>query len=450
MKKAFKSSLSLFLAMLLAFSCVGLAFTAEPSASDGQLRFDENGSFKIMLVADTADIPNTREGTHKLIGAGIQEQSPDLVVFLGNVTSSTIGDLGDFFNKVRFKTSLDDVLYPAINAGIPFAVVPGNCEYSKRDEISVSAQLQYISEYRNCVNREVQGVDVGNFNLTVAPSSGEGDAANLWFFNTSGIGDNSALRSWYLDTSAALEATNGKKVPSAVFANRNVSSLAELFSFDGKTITLNPDLAAGYITKYPTFYNDFYSDIKKRGDVFAMVSGADNGNCFVGSSDGMGFISAGDSGFFGCGCDDPSVTFMTLDESKPGEYETLTRTYSDYFDTDALAEELAKKNYAGAPEEIGGFFKSVRSFIRNFSTAFRIVRSKSDNENLDEKAAEPTGLGTYTSSEIKTVDNADFYVATTGSDENDGSFNFHLPQSKKLVTRCGHLIRAKKSASPSP
>ena len=48
------------------------------------LQFDENGEFKILIVADTQDIDKPQKETIALLEAELDAAQPDLVVFLGD------------------------------------------------------------------------------------------------------------------------------------------------------------------------------------------------------------------------------------------------------------------------------------------------------------------------------------------------------------------------------
>ena len=67
--------------------CALLLLSARPAllaAEDAQLRFDENGEFKILIVADTQDIDRPQKATIALLEAELDAAQPDLVVFLGD------------------------------------------------------------------------------------------------------------------------------------------------------------------------------------------------------------------------------------------------------------------------------------------------------------------------------------------------------------------------------
>ena len=48
------------------------------------LRFNSDGTFRVLQMADIQDGPNVREDTIRLIEAAIKKTHPDLIVFTGD------------------------------------------------------------------------------------------------------------------------------------------------------------------------------------------------------------------------------------------------------------------------------------------------------------------------------------------------------------------------------
>ena len=69
---------------LCAVLLVSLVPAARAAQADGQLQFDENGEFRILIVADTQDIDKPQKETLALLEAELDAAQPDLVVFLGD------------------------------------------------------------------------------------------------------------------------------------------------------------------------------------------------------------------------------------------------------------------------------------------------------------------------------------------------------------------------------
>ena len=81
-----KKLLSIFLAIVTVLTCSVFAFAAD-GASDA-LKFGTDGKFKIMMINDTQDVgKNAKSETAKFIGMALDQEQPDLVVFVGDQLS---------------------------------------------------------------------------------------------------------------------------------------------------------------------------------------------------------------------------------------------------------------------------------------------------------------------------------------------------------------------------
>lgn len=107
---------------LCAVLLVSLVPAARAAQADGQLQFDENGEFRILIVADTQDIDKPQKETIALLEAELDAAQPDLVVFLGDqIHGPSTGR-----SVERTQKALDAILQPVAARELPFAVVFGN------------------------------------------------------------------------------------------------------------------------------------------------------------------------------------------------------------------------------------------------------------------------------------------------------------------------------------
>ena len=108
-------SIVLCAALLLTF-CAG-AF----SADDKTLRF-KNGEFKILVLSDTQDDHYPAYDMVNLITLAIEETSPDLIVFTGDlVEDSRAGDIGIDGESFR---EPEDMAYEWIQHNIAYNILP--------------------------------------------------------------------------------------------------------------------------------------------------------------------------------------------------------------------------------------------------------------------------------------------------------------------------------------
>ena len=107
---------------LCAVLLVSLVPAARAAQDGGQLQFDENGEFRILIVADTQDIDKPQKETLALLEAELDAAQPDLVVFLGDqIHGPSTGR-----SVERTQKALDAILQPVAARELPFAVVFGN------------------------------------------------------------------------------------------------------------------------------------------------------------------------------------------------------------------------------------------------------------------------------------------------------------------------------------
>ncbi len=89
-------------AAAILFSCTMLAAAAVPftaaaetkqstEVSKMELKFDTNGEFKILLLADTQDTDEPQKEMLEIINNTLDSENPDLVIFLGDNTCSFAG-----------------------------------------------------------------------------------------------------------------------------------------------------------------------------------------------------------------------------------------------------------------------------------------------------------------------------------------------------------------------
>lgn len=104
------------------------------------LRFDAQGKFKILLIADPQDDQTPEPDMAPLIDAAIRKTQPDLIVVLGDLVenwavSKEYGSDGEARELSYEETlencraALDCVFAPIIASGIPYTAVLGNNDY---------------------------------------------------------------------------------------------------------------------------------------------------------------------------------------------------------------------------------------------------------------------------------------------------------------------------------
>lgn len=200
--------------------------SANESHSPARLRFREDGTFRVLQMADIQDGPNVHPDTIRMIEAAIKASDPDLVVFTGDqirgydpayidtflrrrgenpgakvrlVTEveaklkgirrridarrnpdlppvADVATLDDLLDDTRQKVrdTFSGFLGPVVNAGIPFAATYGNHDF--QCGILADEQDDIYREYPGCLN-PADSFEPGTFALPVAASGGSGHIA---------------------------------------------------------------------------------------------------------------------------------------------------------------------------------------------------------------------------------------------------------------------------------
>ncbi|CAI9096973.1 OLC1v1033252C1 [Oldenlandia corymbosa var. corymbosa] len=304
-----------------------LVFTSFfPILSGQQLRFDKNGEFRILQVADMhfangkttpcldvlpqqvascSDL-NTSTFIHRLILA----EKPHLIVFTGD---NIFG-----FDTTNPARSMDAAFAPAIESNIPWAAVLGN--HDQESTLSREGVMKYVVGMKNTLSKlnppEVQDIDgYGNYNLEVHGAEGSALAnkstLNLYFLDS---GDYSKVPSilgydwikpsqqvWFQRTSNKLQkAYMGKpeaqKSPAPGLVYFHIP-LPEYASFDSSNFTgvRQEGISSASIN------SGFFATMAEAGDVKAVFTGHDHLNDFCGDLVGIHLCYAGGFGYHAYG-----------------------------------------------------------------------------------------------------------------------------------------------------
>lgn len=345
-----KKFLSILLALTMVFTFVFIGTAAE---EEKVLKFNEDGTFKIMQINDTQDVgKGVDERMIEFIEAALDAEKPDLVVFVGDQLS----DVYPFATQEDMTLALENILVPLQERNIPFLMTLGNHDYDNIDEFTVAEQRAVFSSFENCYAPE-DGADEFTYNVPVMTSDGEDIAFNIYMMDThdkaeSGgyAGVNSEQVQWYKETSASLKAENGgETVPSMLFQHIPPKEIYSLFTEcewnedgaiysrrDSKWYKLDENEAEGHLGEAPCS-EDFdnitgqYEAWLECGDIMGAFFAHDHVNNFVGTNeDGITMGYNGGTGFraYGLG-DERSVRVFEFKEDDVKNYETRLLTYTE-------------------------------------------------------------------------------------------------------------------------
>ena len=337
------------------------ALTAPVSAAeeDTMLQFDENGEFRILIVADTQDTARPQEATLRLLNAELDAADADLVVFTGDQVHGPSVRTTEAMGK-----ALDAILAPVAERSIPFAAVFGN--HDDEGGVSKETQLAIYHSYPGCLMSagpdDITGC--GNYNLLVWSSDGSRPVCNLWFLDSGTYGEKGVSKyarveqdqiDWYLETEAALAARNGgTPIPAYAFQHIIVPDI-----YDAMDIVPSSEKKNGAVEGYGCRKGTYYSaasvieagtlgeapcppDVnggefaawKQGGDIVAGFFGHDHVNDFIIPYEGIDLINTNSTGFYIYGAgENHGARLVTLRESDPTAYETRMLYYKDLIGT---------------------------------------------------------------------------------------------------------------------
>ncbi|XP_013444508.2 probable inactive purple acid phosphatase 29 isoform X2 [Medicago truncatula] len=307
------------------------ALTAKQQKSRQKLRFDQNGEFKILQVADMhyangkttlcldvlpsqkascTDL-NTTAFIHRMILA----EKPNLIVFTGD---NIYG-----YDSSDSAKSMNAAFAPAIESNIPWVAVLGN--HDQEGSLSREGVMKYIVGLKNSLSKvnppEVHIIDgFGNNNLEIGGVQGtvfeNKSVLNLYFLDS---GDYSKVPTipgydwikpsqqlWFERTSAKLRkayikgpAPQKEAAPGLAYFH---IPLPEYTSFDSSNMTgVKMETDGGDGISSASVNSGFFTTLVGAGDVKAVFVGHDHLNDFCGKLMDIQLCYAGGFGYHAYG-----------------------------------------------------------------------------------------------------------------------------------------------------
>lgn len=340
----------IFAAMLAFALVIGACFSVSAADTKQTLRFDENGEFKIMHLCDCQDDYPAEPKMLKFIDAAIKEYQPDIVVLGGD-------------NVVPEKADVDAAIAELVNIFVEnktyFTLVFGNHDHEERlpnDELLVIYQ-KHGGEYCLAEDEVPELHGCGTQMLPVLSSKNDSTAFALYMFDSGsrsddGLGYDSVREDqieWYKNTSKALEAKEGKKVPALAFQHIVVGDVYDaLFyessvdmgeltpKYNGKIYSFLPrtNNFTGFLLEFPCpgIYNYGQFDaMVERGDILGIFSGHDHINTYETELKGIKIINTGGATFDSYGKEmTRGMRMITVKESDTWNFESESVTINGF------------------------------------------------------------------------------------------------------------------------
>lgn len=324
-----KLRLQFFLLIALVVVYIGAAQAKTPD-----LKFNADGTFKILCISDVHYNEDGNPMTDSLIKMLIDTEKPDLIIVNGDNHSGNISKVEDLKHTISYLT---DILE---ESGTPWATTFGNHDPEAADKCGIT-KAELMSFYEACPhnlnsgwNRNISGV--GNKNILIYDSKGISPAFNVWLFDSFSDSPVPGAKYewihidqvyWYYKTSKDLEAINGKKIPGFMFFHIPLVEIKQLIGT--KIVGLRHE------NECPSYVSSgLYGAILDRGDVLGMFHGHDHQNNYIGKLNGimMGYVAvAGYNPYPRIPADDPSNNYIRggrvflIDEADPAGFKTWVR-----------------------------------------------------------------------------------------------------------------------------
>ena len=324
-----------------------------------QLKFDNNGKFRMLLFGDLHepcifDTPNDRARFHDmqlLMETAVKQLKPDLCVLMGDTYTDGNRDP---------KGNIALITKPITDAGVPFAAVLGNHEHDLGTEEAIVDA--YVSNPNClCFNDDPNITGDMNFNLTIQASDSDKTAFNLWFIDSNNCCEDRNISiydwvhedqiAWYERKANELKEQNGgKPVPAILFQHtpvyeeRNAYRLAKPWELypsvkghgkrSNRRYVGNECVTDGYVGEDPCApeYNPGqFESWKKTGDVIGAFFGHDHLNDFTCVVDGITLGQCRTAGFR-CFTDGARscVRIVDIDERDLTKLETKVIHYKEF------------------------------------------------------------------------------------------------------------------------
>ena len=336
---------------LLALLLIGPA--AAEGAGEGQaLSAREDGSFRILLIADTQDTDQPQALTLALLNAELDAADVDLVILLGDVI------YGPHVGKDREKVeaAIRAIVEPIVAHNLPFAVAFGN--HDDEDCLSKEEQLAIYQSYPGCLNENPDLPGVGNTCLPVYAAGADTPSILLWIIDSGTyaeeeIGGYAYVKEeqnqWFRDGVAAYDAED--RPVSYVFQHIPVPQVfslltpAKAFAKDAFCTFGNP-LSDWYTEKEGAVREGWFAESPcpplidggqfrswKDCGVKAAFFGHDHTNDYVATVEGIDFVATCGLGFYSYGRgDEHGARLLVLHADSPDAYETEMVYYKDLID----------------------------------------------------------------------------------------------------------------------
>ena len=330
--------------------------TAEPSVMDDpekaakikellnikhELRCDENGDFKVLVLSDVQfNNSALNEETKNAIKTVVDREDPDLIIFNGD-NSFSIQSAEDL------KVYIGNMVGYIEERKIPWAHVFGNHDYEmNRCPLNKEAQQKVYESFDYCISKSGDEAlfGVGNYVLPVLEHEGDKIAFNVWCLDSGDYGEGGLHNpnitvygnqfsgayepmeqnqiDWYLESSELLEQYNGSKISGMMTFHIPLQESFYAWNLKDKlglewTGEKRDNVSANSVNC------GLFEAAKTRGDILAIVNSHDHRNDFMVKYQGIRLCYTACIGTYEYHADDMlGGRVLNFNSNKPDDVET--------------------------------------------------------------------------------------------------------------------------------
>ncbi|MBQ6421104.1 MAG: metallophosphoesterase family protein [Clostridia bacterium] len=308
----------------------------------------QNGTFKIMQVADAQELHAVSPDTVRLLKMALAAEKPDLVVFTGD---QIYGIHPRLWSERSVRRVLTALLAPVVEAGVPFAVTFGN--HDAESGIPNPAQAEIYAGFPGYTAGDRRAADdPGTFRIPVYGADGRA-VLDVFAFDSHGSaaaggknGVNEAQLGWFKAQREAERTATLAPPPALVFqhipvpeyyqvidrVSKGTRGAVEAFGSRKNTFYALPDAltaAGGFMKETPAVAgHDEFGVLLSDGHVLALAVGHDHNNSFLAPYKGIDLIYTQGAGFHVYGPHlQRGVRVFVFNEKDPAAYTAYTRTW---------------------------------------------------------------------------------------------------------------------------
>ena len=316
------------------------------------LHFHQDGTFKIMQIADTQELPSLSPDTLRLLDGALEREKPDLVVFTGDQIQGS--DIRFRRKSTLVEQAIDALLSPVVSREIPFMVTFGN--HDSQCGLTNDELYEIYAKYPTFVGGTPMAGGAGTTDVQIFNSLKEKPVFNLYLLDSHGkdphgegyLPVSQSQVAWYLGERERLKKKCGDYLPSLVFQHIPVQEIYHVLEQvargtegavrsygwrEGEYFVLPEELKeqGGFLGEFPAvpeINTGEFSAMAEMGDVLGIYCGHDHINSFAGQYRGVDLGCTQGAGFhtYGPGRD-RGVRMFTIFEEVPLSYETYTVTF---------------------------------------------------------------------------------------------------------------------------